>query len=126
MSEQPYLALAWTGATEADIEKALAGVNAAFAAIGSTAAEGAIAQGAREAADDDEIEIEPFTDGQDNAADLWLSVESLVVTVLGKNPDQDRLPGFDYWIEPWASQMLAEIEAAKDAAAGIETSHSGF
>jgi len=40
MSDEPYLVIDWTGASETDKEKALSGINAAFAAIGATAAHG--------------------------------------------------------------------------------------
>jgi len=111
MSDEPYLVIDWTGASELDKEKALSGINAAFAAIGATAAHGAMASFAREgdelnymAADDPETAVSTVTSAQHEAANLWDGMERLAVAALGKDPDGDRLPDFLGRIEPWVSE----------------------
>jgi hypothetical protein len=110
MADRPHLAIKWTDATDADKGKALAAINAAFAAIGMTTADGAIAAFAREgaeldymAAEDQDTVTSTMTPEQHDAARLWDRVGEIAATALGK-PPSERLPGFNSWIEPWITE----------------------
>jgi len=105
MSDEPRLAIKWAGATEAEKAKALDAINAAFAAVGMTAAEGARAQFDREATDEDPNTVKSsVTSEQHAAADLWMTMEEIAATALGKDPRAERLPDFIGWIEPWITE----------------------
>src|ERR1700743_1668825 len=111
MTDKPHLVIDWHGATEANKQKALAAINEGFKAIGSTEVEGAYSQFNREG---DELAYMMVVDAKDaqlsatsinhEAADLWISVEETACAALGR----DKLPQFDYWIEPWATQAKME------------------
>ena len=114
MSDEPYLAINWAGAADADRARVLAAINAAFTAIGSTAAEGARASFDREA---EEFEycgeevgavMPTVTDAQHEAADLWMTMERVALQAFGMDPDRDRLPDFIGWIEPWVTAAGAQ------------------
>ena len=121
MNDRPYLAINWAGASEGDKAKALAAINAAFAAIGMTASHGATVQFARESeeldfasADDPEIvDSKAMSQQEHDAADLWMIMEEIAAKALGMDPHRDKLPDFNGWIEPWVS--AAEAQRAVDS-----------